>query len=186
MTKLNLGSGRIKKEGYINVDIDPSVNPDMIYDLSKTPYPFEKESIELIEADHVLEHLSDTMGIMKEFYRILKPKKKLIIRVPHFSRGFTHSSHIKGFDISFPYYFKPDFKGEYSGIPFKLEALRLHWCSQPELKKATLNILLAYSLIIIGKIINLFANISPAFCSRVWCFWVGGFDEIEFHFTKEY
>ena len=36
---------------------------------------------------------------------------------------------------------------------------------------------------IINKIISFFANLSPGFCSRIWCFWVGGFEEIEFNFV---
>jgi hypothetical protein len=34
----------------------------------------------------------------------------------------------------------------------------------------------------IGAIIDLFANLSPWLCSRLWCYWVGGFEEIEFVF----
>lgn len=33
-----------------------------------------------------------------------------------------------------------------------------------------------------GAIIDFFANLSPIFCSRLWCFWVGGFEEYEIHF----
>jgi hypothetical protein len=35
---------------------------------------------------------------------------------------------------------------------------------------------------LLGDIINFFANLSPEFCSRFWCNWVGGFEEISFEF----
>jgi hypothetical protein len=34
----------------------------------------------------------------------------------------------------------------------------------------------------IGAVIDFFANLSPWLCSRLWCYWVGGFEEIEFIF----
>jgi polysaccharide export outer membrane protein len=52
------------------------------------------------------------------------------------------------------------------------------------IKKQMLSPLLFYPAKYAGFIINFFANLSPMFCSRVWCFWVGGFEEIEFHFRK--
>ena len=35
-----------------------------------------------------------------------------------------------------------------------------------------------------GVVIDFFANLSPMFCSRVWCYIVGGFEEIEFDFRN--
>jgi len=181
--KLNLGSGQFYKKGYINLDIDPNTKTDVFHDLAKFPYPFQNNSFSLIEANHVLEHLEDIVKVMKELHRILEPGGSLIIRVPHFSRGFTRPDHKRGFDISFAYWFSPQFKPWYIGIELILESQRLKWSAQPYLKKQTFPILY-YPLSFIGKIIDLFANLSPAFCSRVWAFWVGGFEEIEFVFKK--
>lgn len=36
----------------------------------------------------------------------------------------------------------------------------------------------------LDKLINTIANIQPFITSRIWCFWVGGFEEIEFVFRK--
>ncbi|MBU3906866.1 MAG: class I SAM-dependent methyltransferase [Nanoarchaeota archaeon] len=183
--KLNLGCSVFKKKGFLNVDIDSDKNPDLLLNLDKIPYPFKDESFSLITADHVLEHLNNPFEIMKELYRILKPRGKLIIKVPHFSRGFTHPDHKRGFDVSFPLYFNEDFKAFYTGTSFKLEKLKLTWCAQPYLKKITLSPVQYFFASIIGNIIDLFANASPYLCSRLWCFWVGGFEEIEFIFIKQ-
>jgi len=180
MRKLNLGSGRFPKKGYINVDLFEKA--DLKCDLNKFPYPFKENSFDVIEADHVLEHLEDPFKVMKEIHRIAKNNAKVIIRVPHFSRGFTNPEHKRGFDINFPYYFNPSFKGSYQGVEFKLESLKLKWFAQPYLKKTVLSKYTFYALSVIGKIINFIANIFPPFCTRIWCFWVGGFEEIEFCF----
>ena len=34
-----------------------------------------------------------------------------------------------------------------------------------------------------GRAISAVANASPELCSRIWCNWVGGFEEIEFRFA---
>ena len=182
--KLNLGCGEFKKKDYINLDIDKFVNPDILHDLNKFPYPFKDNTFDLIEADHVLEHLKEPFKVMNELRRILKPQGKLIIKVPHFSRGFTHPDHKNGFDVQFPLWFNKNFKGGYTGIEFKLVSMKMHWFGQPYLKKTVLSKPVYYSSLAVGEIVSFLASLSPMLCSKVWCFWVGGFDEIEFYFTK--
>jgi SAM-dependent methyltransferase len=186
LKKLNLGCGEDKKDGYINVDWSPLPKPDVVHDLNVLPYPFTDNSIDLIEAFHVLEHLDKPFAIMKEFHRILKVGGVLHVKVPHFSRGFTHAEHAHGFDVTFPLYFDKHFtKSGYYGVPLELISMKLSWLAFFHLLpfmgygKFTIKILRG-----VNAVISLIANISPAFTSRIWCFWVGGFDEIEFIFTK--
>jgi SAM-dependent methyltransferase len=183
-TYLNLGCGAYKKPGFLNVDVDPSYEPDMLIDLSVFPYPFSDNRFELIEADHVLEHLNDPFRIMRELHRILVPGGKLVIRVPHFSRGFTHADHKRGFDVTFAYYFNRSFEVGFLGIPFDTERARLRWFAQPYLKQKVLSAPSFFAARAVGAVIDVFANLSPFLCSRLWCFWVGGFEEIEFVFRK--
>ena len=181
--KLNLGCGEFKKEGYLNLDISSAVRPDLIHDLNVFPYPFHDSQFDVVEADHVLEHLENPFLVMKELHRISKNKASVTLRVPHFSRGFAHPEHKRGFDITFPLYFKPSFKGGYQGVEFELKRLRLSWFAQESLKKETLSrirYLMGYGL---GSMLSFLANLSPALCSRLWCFCVGGFEEIEFQFA---
>jgi len=184
MKKLNLGSGGYKKDGYINVDWLELLKPDVVHDLNHVPYPFPDNEFDLIEADHVLEHLDKPFNIMKELHRILKNGGWLIVKVPHFSRGFTHAEHAHGFDITFPLYFNPEFiKSGYMGTHFKLRGMRLDWLAFFHLLPHV-----GYGPIIIrilkgfNRCVSFFANLSPAFCSRIWCYWVGGFDQITFEF----
>jgi SAM-dependent methyltransferase len=182
--KLNLGCGRFPKEGYVNVDWAKADGVELVHDLSRLPYPFESNSAALIEADHVLEHLPSVFDVMRELHRVLEPGGIAHIKVPHFSRGFSHPEHKRGFDATFPYYFDPTFPGGYTGVHFECQRVRLRWFAQPYLKKSVL----PGALVIVGQlggaIIDFAANLSPLVCSRLWCYWVGGFEEIEFVLVK--
>lgn len=182
--KLNLGCGEQKKEGYINIDWQPGVNPDVTHDLNRLPWPFADGEFTLIEANHVLEHLDKVFPVMQEMRRILAAGGRLLIRVPHFSRGFTHAEHEHGFDVTFPLYFDKKFtKSGFFGVEFELKKMRLHWIAFFHLLPYMGYGALAVGLLrILNAVISSLANLSPAFCSRLWCFWVGGFDEIEFEF----
>lgn len=183
LVKLNLGCGAFKKEGYVNVDCCAHLKPDVVHDLNKLPYPFPDNHFDVVEADHVLEHLGDVFGVMKELRRIMKDGGALSIKVPHFSRGFTHPEHRRGFDVSFPYYFDPSFKGGYCGSEFRCDKVSLRWFAQPYLKKTTLPAFAYYFGVMFGNVVDLLANLSPFLCSRLWCFLVGGFEEVTFRFT---
>ncbi len=182
MRRLNLGCGEFKKDGYVNVDCFAVSEPDVRHDLNQLPYPFADSHFELIEADHLLEHLEDPFAVMRELYRIAADGCEIRIRVPHFSRGFTHAQHRRGFDVSFPLYFNPAFTGGYQGFALELRQMRLHWFAQPYLKRTVLPAPVFHLARAAGLVIDMAANLSPFLCSRLWCFWVGGFEEIEFVF----
>ncbi|MDB5225316.1 MAG: hypothetical protein JWL87_268 [Candidatus Adlerbacteria bacterium] len=183
--KLDLGSGDRKKTGFSTVDWTAETKPDFVCDLNVFPYPWADGSIDEIEMSHCLEHLEKPFKVMTELHRIMAPGGALHIKVPHFSRGFTHAEHEHGFDVTFPLYFNKNFtKSGYFGVDFKLESMRLKWFAFPYLLpymgygRITIALLSG-----INAVISFFANLSPALASRIWCFWVGGFDEIEFQFT---
>ncbi|MDO8669448.1 MAG: class I SAM-dependent methyltransferase [Candidatus Buchananbacteria bacterium] len=184
MNKLNLGAGGLPKPDYINIDWNILTNPDVQHDLNITPYPFSDNTFDLVEADHVLEHLDRPFKVMAEIHRILKPGGQLIIKVPHFSRGFTHAEHSHGFDVTFPLYFNKNFiRHGYFGIDFKLKKMELSWLAffhlLPNMGYGQNTI--SY-LKTVNKVISKLANLNPNFCSRIWCYLVGGFDQIEFDF----
>ena len=181
--KLNLGCGHIRREGYVNVDKTKNDGVDVVWDLDTFPYPFDKASAEEIIADNVLEHVYDPLETMIELHRILKDGGRLTVKVPHFSRGFTCVDHKRGFDVTFPYYFSNRYK-ENVGVQFQVKKIRINWFYANEIKRSELNPAIFYTLIGIGSILDFFANLSQYFCSRIWCYWVGGFDTIDFEFIK--
>jgi SAM-dependent methyltransferase len=180
--KLNLGCGNYKKEGYTNVDWIEGGDVDVNHNLNEFPYPFGDNEFDLIEMSHVLEHLDRPFVVLKEIHRIAKPGAQVIILVPHFSRGMTHAEHVHCFDITLPLYFNPKFDGGYQGLEYKLNDLKMTWFAQPELKKKHLSPSAYFLGCWLGAILSFFANLSVEFCSRIWCFWFGGFEEIRYDF----
>ena len=76
--KLNLGCANKKKDGYVNIDIDPKCNPDLVLDLSKNALPFQDNSVDEVRAFDFLEHipLGKTIFVVDEIWRALKPGGK--------------------------------------------------------------------------------------------------------------
>jgi len=82
--KLNLGCGTKQISGYLNIDNEPTTKPDMVLDLTKTPYPWKNNSIEKIRLDNTIEHLHvNPLRLILELKRILKPNGKLFIIAPN-------------------------------------------------------------------------------------------------------
>lgn len=94
--KLNLGGGNSKRENYINIDIYPFENVDVLHDIEKT-LPFEDNVFEHIYSSHVLEHCStlSISSILKECYRVLQNNGTIEIIVPcleHAMKSFLEAS----------------------------------------------------------------------------------------------
>ena len=85
LLKLNLGSGKNPKPGYVNVDKHGS--PDVLHDLEQFPWPWKTRSVGEVLLNHVLEHLGETtetyFGIIRELYRICAAEARIHIGVPH-------------------------------------------------------------------------------------------------------
>lgn len=82
--KLNIGSGHVKIDGYLNVDHDPLVKPDILCDLEKLQLPLEDGSVEEVVAHHIFEHIGPGfIPMMKELYRVCKHDAVLDIKFPH-------------------------------------------------------------------------------------------------------
>jgi len=85
--KLNLGSGRRKQDGWVNVDNDPTSEPDVLHSLEDLPWPFEDSVAEEVLMSHVLEHVGqkpdDFLAIMKELYRVCRDGAEVRVIVPH-------------------------------------------------------------------------------------------------------
>lgn len=95
--KLNLGCGRDPKTGWVNVDLYGE--PDVKFDLTQRPWPWEDSSVEEVLLHNVLEHLPDTVSVMKELYRVCSSGALIHIAVPHprsddFINDPTHCSPI--------------------------------------------------------------------------------------------
>lgn len=82
--KINLGAGNDKIEGFVSVDYDEKSNPDYCLNIEKDRLPFEDNTVEVVVAHHILEHLGDGyFHALQELYRVCKHGAIIDIRVPH-------------------------------------------------------------------------------------------------------
>lgn len=89
--KLNLGCKTTRMEGYLGVDLDPSVNPDIVADVSNLE-AIDSGSVSEIYASNVLEHFSHqkTLSVLKEWSRVLVPGGVLYLSVPDWDFCVNH------------------------------------------------------------------------------------------------
>lgn len=94
--KLNLGCGGEYKEGYINIDVFNSTVADEL--MSATALKFADNSIEIIEARQLIEHLGfvESIYALAEFFRVLEPKGILLIETPDIEASFK--KYVEGDD----------------------------------------------------------------------------------------
>ena len=107
--KLNLGGGISKREGYLNVDIYPFENVDVVHDIEKA-LPFDDNYFEHIYSSHSLEHctLQSIPSILKECYRVLQKNGTLEILVPcleHSIKSFLEASEEERWGYRIEYIF---------------------------------------------------------------------------------
>ncbi|TXH58134.1 MAG: methyltransferase domain-containing protein [Desulfurellales bacterium] len=91
--KLNLGCGKHRLDGFVNVDLTGS---DQDVDLSVFPWPWEDGTVEEIVASHVLEHFSKEGGrtFIEECHRVLSEGGVLHIAVPDMDKFIN--AHLTG------------------------------------------------------------------------------------------
>lgn len=114
---LNIGCGRKKLPGAVNLDIHPEA--DVVFDLEscgkmgvipgKTPndefgigpigMPFPDNHFDSIQASHTLEHIRNILPLMQELHRVCKPDGEIFIRVPYGSNSisFEDPTHVRQF-----------------------------------------------------------------------------------------
>lgn len=96
---VDLGCGQIKMDSkffsdnmqvtptkVIGVDIAKCPGVDIVHDLTKFPYPFKDETVDVIYSSHFVEHLDGTERIkfFNECHRILKPGGKMRLIHPYY------------------------------------------------------------------------------------------------------
>lgn len=80
--KLQIGCGKRYMQGFINLDIFPPA--DIIWDC-RYGLPFSANKFDFIFTEHFFEHVDfpiSSKKILREIYRVLKPKGEIVIGVP--------------------------------------------------------------------------------------------------------
>lgn len=108
--KLSIGAGaKDKAEGYTTIDIAGS--PDVRWDITQTPWPFQAEYFWGVKAHHILEHLERKffVPVMNEAWRILEPEGRMWIELPVFPTedAVADPTHLSFFvSATFDYFVK--------------------------------------------------------------------------------
>jgi SAM-dependent methyltransferase len=119
---LNLGSGRQKMAGAVNLDVSDQVEADVVHDLARLPWPLPSDRFREVHAQDVIEHLRDTVRVMEEISRVCRNGAVVHITVPHFSsaNAYTDPTHCQFFSyFSFDYFNADHALGFYSTARFK-------------------------------------------------------------------
>ena len=174
--KLNIGCGNTRKPGYVGVDIISTGSVDVIADIEASYLPFLDNSITLVYSHHVLEHLNNLIGTMREIHRILIPSGLCEIIVPHWSTVYAWSdpTHCRVFSsYTFRYFCSDEFI--FYGLPaFEVRYSRIMYHMKITSNKGSfVKALKPYSVIL-----DFLANKNVDLCERFWCFWVGGFEQL--------
>lgn len=114
---VNVGCGNKPLDGFINTDYYNKKYADKIFDLA-VEFPFDRESIDLIYADNVFEHLPNIIDVIDRCYEALKPGGALVIQVPYFKskHAFVDPTHLRFFTIQTLDYFV---QGTYFNTQYK-------------------------------------------------------------------
>jgi predicted SAM-dependent methyltransferase len=81
--KLNVGCGNKNEKGYIGIDVR-DCGQEIVWDV-REGIPLPDNSVDFIWTSHVIEHFDneECEGVLKEFYRVLKPGGISQNIVPH-------------------------------------------------------------------------------------------------------
>lgn len=96
MNKLHLGSGSKHIDGFINIDARQLDGVDDVDDI-KTLSKYQENSIELIYAAHVLEHVgrNEYSSVLQRWYDLLSNDGILRLAIPDIEKVFLHYEKYK-------------------------------------------------------------------------------------------
>jgi hypothetical protein len=119
--RLDIGGGANPNPGFVNIDILPLPQVDIVHDLEDTPWPLPDECVITATASHVLEHINPHKGVfiavMDEIWRVLKKDAQFAFVVPHAtSHGYAQDpTHCNMINETTCHYFDPDPEGRTMG-----------------------------------------------------------------------
>lgn len=121
--QLHLGCFKKHFPGFINVDIRPDVEPDLVDDVFKLE-KVENDSVDLVYSSHVLEHSNrkQSMEALTRWHQVLKPGGVLRISVPDLEAVFAAYFYHQDLRLLQNFLYgsqKHDYDFHYTGWDFK-------------------------------------------------------------------
>jgi hypothetical protein len=83
--RLDLGCSDHKQKGFVGLDIRKCNGVDIVWDVTKFPYPIPKDTCNLILMSHLWEHIEPKyrVTVMDELWRISRDTGQLMISCPY-------------------------------------------------------------------------------------------------------
>jgi SAM-dependent methyltransferase len=118
--KLNLGCGRTRREGWLNVDHAeiPGVT-DLVADLNEPGWAasLDYDTVDESVGEHVIEHLADPLAFMTGLWEVTKPGGTVTFDTPYGSSddAWEDPTHVRPYFMnswgyfSQPFYFRADY-----------------------------------------------------------------------------
>lgn len=105
---VDLGCGNNKVEGAWGFDLRREPGVHVLSNVERG-LPIRTDSVDVVFARHVIEHVRDLIGFMEELYRICRPGGAVEIDVPYYtSRGaFRDPTHVRFITEDTFQYFEP-------------------------------------------------------------------------------
>ena len=169
--KIDLGCGGNIKEGFYGVDFET-------HNLNIFPYPWDSNSVDEVYMSHILEHLNNPVEVMREVYRIIKPNGLVTVKVPHVSGrcAWNNIEHNNVFNLDWCDSLVSGEGTTIKPLPFIVVSKCLHWsCS---------NYRIGHGRRFIDFLIDYLVNLNVRIFERLFIYWVGGVEEIEWVFKK--
>ena len=116
--KIDLGAGKWGRKGYTTYDLEDA---NICGDLNDT-WKLEDNSVAILRAHDIFEHLRDPIHAMNEAYRVLMPNGLLMLSVPSAlgQGGFCDPTHVSYWvERSIRYYTEPSIQQYVKGINCK-------------------------------------------------------------------
>jgi SAM-dependent methyltransferase len=179
---LDVGCGH-NKRGDIGIDIYNFEGVTVVADISNG-LPFKDNVFAKVFFYHVIEHIPiakfDT--VFYELWRVTKANGLVKIKTPHYSGPICwhDPTHVRPYAMTtFTRYLTSKDKMHFNynqRYAYDLENARLNWHGFPEDAQTKSRSFL------FARAVEFLANLNPfmqKWCEKLWCYWVGGFDEID-------
>lgn len=105
--RLDLGCGERPKAGFIGVDRVDLPGVDIEADLERPFDLLPSNSVDEVFAQHVLEHVTNFLPLLREIHRVCVPNARVEVISPHFSSpyGMSDPTHVRFFGLYSFFYF---------------------------------------------------------------------------------
>jgi hypothetical protein len=132
--KINLGCGRRPLPGFVNVDLRPGPQVDVVCDVeTELTKHFEPDSVEHVVAIQLFEHVRDAIGFMRSLYVICQDGAKVEFATPYYTsrNAYEDPTHVRFLSENSWMYFGREIyeknrKGDYGvDFDFKIESVNL-------------------------------------------------------------